>query len=119
MPSSVKADAAVDVDGLASNEAAVVADQKQTGRGDLVDMPLPADRDARRVRHAAMIPLGIVPPGVDAAGRNHIGADVLSSVFGGEGPRQPDQAHLCRRDMGASAAAGKGPVAGEEQDAAV
>ena len=38
-PRSVEADAAVDVDCLAGNEAAVVADQEQAGRGDLVDMP--------------------------------------------------------------------------------
>ena len=46
-PGSVKADAAVDVDGLAGDEAAVVADQKQAGCGDLVDISLPADREAR------------------------------------------------------------------------
>src|SRR6516162_3921582 len=115
---SVKADAAVDVDGLAGNEAAVVADQKQTSRGDLVDGALPAERNAGRIRHAAVIPFGVVPPSVDAAGRNDIGADVLSGIFGGERPRYPDQPHLRCRDMHASAAAAKGSVTGEEQDAA-
>src|SRR5215472_12586008 len=104
---SVKPDAAVDVDGLAGDEAAVVADQKQAGRGDFVDMALPAERNAGGIGHAAMIPLGIVPPGVDAAGRHDVGADVLPGVFGGERSRQPDQAHLRRRDMRPSAAAAK------------
>ena len=67
-PRSVEADAAVDVDCLAGNEAAVVADQEQAGRGDLVDMPLPAERDAGRIWHATVVPFGVIPPGVDAAG---------------------------------------------------
>src|SRR5215472_7582161 len=115
---SVKPDAAVDVDGLAGDEAAVVADQKQAGGGDL-DGSLAAERDARRIRHASMIPFGVVPSGVDAAGRDDVGADVLSGIFGGERPRHPDQPHLRRRDMHTSTAAAKGSVTGKEQDTAV
>src|SRR6516164_11732986 len=92
--------------------------KKQTSCGDLVNMSLAAERDAGRIRHAAVIPFGIVPPCVDAAGRNDIGTDVLSRIFSGERPRYPDQPHLRRRDMHASAAAAKASVAGKEQDTA-
>src|SRR4029079_19580155 len=62
--------AAVDVDRLAGDEAAVVADQEQAGGGDLVDMPLPRERDAAGVRLVVAVPFGIVAPRVDAAGRD-------------------------------------------------
>src|SRR5215472_2507165 len=75
--SSVIVGAAVDVDRLAGDEAAVVADEKEASGGDLVDMPLPAERDAGRIRHTALVPFGVVPPGIDAAGGHHIGANVV------------------------------------------
>src|SRR6516165_5141952 len=65
---SVIVGTAVDVDRLAGDEAAVVADQKEAGGGDFVDMTLPAERDTGRIRHAALIPFGVVPPCIDAAG---------------------------------------------------
>src|SRR5271169_5829587 len=68
----IVAGAAVDVDGLAGDEAAVVADQKQAGGGDLVDLPLAAERYAGGTRGMSPIPLGMVTPGVDAAGRDHV-----------------------------------------------
>src|SRR6266567_976923 len=40
----------VDVDGLAGDEPGAVADQEQAGRGDLIDLPLPPERDAGSVR---------------------------------------------------------------------
>src|SRR5881398_2528013 len=40
VPGSVIAGAAIDVDRLAGDEAAILADQEQAGGGDLVDMPL-------------------------------------------------------------------------------
>src|SRR6476619_5602452 len=67
--SSVVVGAAVDVDGLARNEAAVLANQKQTGRGDLVDMALTPERDALGVWQPVAVPLRIVAACVDAAGR--------------------------------------------------
>src|SRR5580700_1877129 len=116
---SVVARAAVDVDGLAGDKTAGVADQKEAGGSDLVDMPLTAEWNTGGVRDPPLIPLGIVPAGVDAAGGDHVGPDVLRGELGGQGSRQPDQAHLRRRDVGASAAAGEGAFAGEKQDAAV
>src|SRR5271163_4809695 len=80
--SSVVARAAVDVDGLAGDEAAVVADQKEAGGGDLVHMPLTAQWNPGGARHPPLIPFGIVPPGVDAAGGDHVGADVLGGELG-------------------------------------
>ena len=44
--SPVMVGAAADVDRRAGDEAAVVAEKEQAGGGDLVDMPLPAERDA-------------------------------------------------------------------------
>ena len=41
------AGSAADVDGLTGDEVAIVPDRKQPGRGDLIEMPLPVDRDAR------------------------------------------------------------------------
>ena len=48
------------MDGLAGDEPAAVADQEQAGRGDLVDLPLPPERDAGSVRRTIAIPFGIV-----------------------------------------------------------
>src|SRR5262245_15174538 len=75
---SIVMGAAVDVDGLAGDEAAVVADQEQAGRRDLVDMSLPGERNAGGIRHAPLIPLGVVAPGIDAAGRDDVGSDVVT-----------------------------------------
>src|SRR3984893_13890206 len=84
----------VDVDGLAGDEPAAVADQEQAGRSDLVDLPLPPERDAGSVRRAIPIPFGIVTPGVDAAWRDDIYPDVVRREFRGEPARQTDQRHL-------------------------
>ena len=108
------------MDRLPGNEAAILADQEQASRGDLVDMPLAAERNTAGVRHMAAIPFGVVAPGIDAAGRDHIDADVVRGELGGEPARHADQPHLRRREMGAAAAAsGNRAVAAEEQDAPV
>jgi hypothetical protein len=65
---SVVSRAAVDVNGLAGDEAAIVADQKEAGGGDLVHLPLTAQWNPGGARHTPLIPLGIVAPGIDAAG---------------------------------------------------
>ena len=65
---SVVASAAVDVDGLAGDEAAVVADQKEAGGGDLVHVPLTTQWNAGGARHTPLVPLGIVATSIDAAG---------------------------------------------------
>src|SRR5437763_6692148 len=116
---SIVARATVDVDRLAGDEAAVVADQEEAGGGDLVDMPLTAQWNADGARHPPLVPLGIIPASIDAAGGDHVGPDVLGGELGGQGSRQPDQAHFRRRDVGAPAAAGKSAFAGEKQDAAI
>src|SRR6266849_4310637 len=74
---SVIAGAAVDVDRLAGDEAAIVADQEQAGGGDLVDMPLASQGNAGGARRPPLIPLGIVAPCVDAARRDHVDPDVV------------------------------------------
>src|SRR5262249_2359160 len=56
---SVVRDAAVGVDGLSGDEAAVVGDQEQAGGRDLVDGALPPERDPGGVRRAPLIPLGV------------------------------------------------------------
>src|SRR5215469_7503817 len=71
---SVIVGTAVDVDGLAGDETAIVANQKHAGRGDLIDMPLAAQGDAGSTRHSALIPFRIVAPGIDAAGGDDVGA---------------------------------------------
>src|SRR5579884_84580 len=117
---SIVRGAAVDVDGLAGDEAAVLADEEQAGGGDLLDGALAAERDAGGVGDAAVVPLRVVAPCVDAAGRDDVDADVVRRELRGEAARQPDQPHLRRRDVGAAgAAAGEGAVADEEEDAAV
>ena len=52
--------AAIDVDRLAGDEAGILTDQEQTGRGNLVDAALPAERDASGVRQATLIILRMV-----------------------------------------------------------
>src|SRR5689334_18752303 len=117
--SSVIPGAAVDVDGLAGDEATVVADKKEAGGGDLVHLALTAQGDAGGARRMPLIPFGIVPPCVDAAGGDHVGPNVVRGELGGQPSRQPDQPHLRRRDMSAAVAADKSSLAGEEQDAPV
>src|SRR5438445_8018639 len=116
---SVESRAAVDVDRLAGDEAAVVADQEQAGGGDLVDMPLTAQGNPGGARHMAAIPFGIVSPGIDAAGGDDVGADIVRGEFDGERTREPDQTHFRRRHMNPSAATGEGALAGKEQDAPI
>ena len=93
---SVIVRAAIDVDRLAGDEPAILADQEEAGRGDLVDLALPAERDAGGVRQATVILLGIVAPRVDADRRHDIDPDVVRREFGGEPARHPDQSHLRR-----------------------
>ena len=71
-----------------------VGDGAYSGRGDLVDLPLPPERDAGSVRRTVAIPFGIVAPGVDAARRDDIYPDVVRREFRGEPARQTDQRHL-------------------------
>jgi hypothetical protein len=52
--------AAIEVDRLPGDEAAILTDQEQARRGNLVDIPLPAERDAGGVRQATLIPLRMV-----------------------------------------------------------
>src|SRR5271155_4025882 len=78
--------APVDMDGLAGDEPAVIANQEQAGRGDLVDLPLSPKRDTGGVGRAIAIPFGIVAPGVDTARRNDIYPNVVRREFGGEPP---------------------------------
>src|SRR5260370_26657067 len=89
---SVIAGAAVDVDRLAGDEAAIVADQEEAGRGDLVDLALAPQGDAGRAGRAALIPFGVVAPGIDAAGRDDVDPDVVLGEFGGERAGHPDKA---------------------------
>src|SRR5271170_2520137 len=108
------------MDGLAGDEPAVIANQEQAGRGDLVDLPLSPKRDTGGVGRAIAIPFGIVAPGVDTARRNDIYPNVVRREFGGEPTRQTDQGHLGCREVSATAAAARiGSVADEEQDVAV
>src|ERR1700675_2095002 len=72
---SVIRGAAVDVDRLAGDEAAAVADEKQAGGGDLVDVTLAAERDAGAVRRPVAVPFRVVAPCVDAARRDDVDAD--------------------------------------------
>ena len=53
---SVVVVAAIDVDCLAGDEAAILADQEQAGGGDLVDAALPAKRDTGGVRQMTLVP---------------------------------------------------------------
>jgi len=94
---SVIVRAAIDMDRLAGDEAAILADEEQAGRGDLVDAALPAERDAVGVRQAILIPLRMVAPRIDAARRNDINPDVMRRELGGEPAGHADQAHLCCR----------------------
>src|ERR1700730_4820572 len=91
---SVIAGAAIDVDRLAGNEAAIVADQEQAGRGDLVDMPLASQGNAGGARRPPLVPLGVVAPCVDASRRDDVDPDVVLREFAGERPRHADQPHL-------------------------
>src|SRR5262249_15621494 len=116
---SVEPRAAIDVDGLAGDKPAVVADQKQAGGGDFVDVPLTAEGDAGCTRRVSAVPFGGGSSGMDAAGRDEVGADVVPGEFNSQRARHPDEAHLCRRYMSPSAAAGEGTFAGKEQDPSV
>src|SRR5713101_3939772 len=111
--------AAVDVDGLASDEATIVTDQKQAGGGDLVHPPLTPQWNAGGARHMPLVPLGVRSPCIDAARGDHVDPDVLCGELGSQPPGQSDQTHLRRRDVGTSAAAAEGSFAGEEQDASI
>src|SRR5580692_483112 len=96
----------VDVDSLAGDEPAAIADQEQAARGDLVDLPLPPERDAGSVRRTVAIPFGIVAPGVDAARRDDIYPDVVRREFRGEpAPNRPAPSWLLRGQPGESAQA--------------
>ena len=53
---SVVVGAAIDVDCLAGDEAAILGGQEQAGGGDLVDAALPAKRDTGGVRQMTLVP---------------------------------------------------------------
>ena len=94
---SVVVGAAIDMDCLAGDEAAILAHQEQAGGGDLVDAALPAERDAGGVRQMALIPLRMIAPRIGAARRNGINPDVMRRKLGGEPAGHADQPHLrCR-----------------------
>ena len=80
--------AAIDVDRLSGDEAGILTDQEQAGRGNLVDAALPPERDAGGVRQVTLIPLRIVAPRIDAARRNDVNPDVMGSKLRGE-PAMP------------------------------
>src|SRR5207244_2094369 len=82
--SSIARGAAIDVDRLAGDEAAIVTHQKQAGGGDLVHLPLAAQGNTGGARHTPLIPFGIGSAGIDAAGADHIDPDVLRGEFGGQ-----------------------------------
>src|SRR4029077_13243077 len=112
--------AAIDVDRLSGDEAGILTDQEQAGRGTCVDAALPPKRDAGVVREVTLIPLRIVASRIDAARRNDVNADVMGSEFRGDPPRHAYQPHLrCRQMSGATAACGNRAVADEEQNAPV
>ena len=75
--------AAVDVDGLASDEATIVTDQKQAGGGDLVDPPLTPQWNAGSARHMSLVPLGVRSRRIDAARGDHVDPDVPRGELGG------------------------------------
>src|SRR5215472_10932411 len=117
---SVVVCAAIDVDRLSGDETGILTDQKQAGRSNLVDMPLPPERDAGGVWQATLIPLRMVAPRIDAARRNDVDPNIMGSEFRGEPARHADQSHLRRRQMSAAtAASGNRAVADEEQNAPV
>src|SRR5277367_5158528 len=87
---SVIVRAAIDVDCLAGDEAAILADKEQAGSGDLVNAALPAERNAGGARQATLIPLRIVAPRIDASGRYDIDPDVMRREFRGEPARHAD-----------------------------
>src|SRR5215472_9147620 len=97
--------AAIDVDRLSGDEAGILTDEEQTGRGNLVDLALPPERDAGGVWQVTLIPLRIVASRIDTARRNDVNADVMRSEFRGEPARHADQPHLRRRQMSAASAA--------------
>ena len=104
---------------LAGDEAAVVADEEQARRGNFIDRSLTPERNARRARRPALVPLGIGARRVDAARRDHIDPDVVRGELGREPSRQPHQTHLRRRHVRAPAAAHEGAFAREQHDASV
>ena len=71
--------AAIDVDRLSGDEAGILTDQEQAGRGNLVDAALPPERDAGGVRQVTLIPLRIVASRIDTARRNDVYADVVGA----------------------------------------
>src|SRR6266511_3126877 len=111
---SVVRHAAVRVNGLTGDETPVVGDQEQAGGGDLVHRPLTSQWNAGGGRRSSLVPLGIGPRGVDAAGTDHVDPNIVRGELGGETARQPHQAHLRGRDMGAPGSAHEGPFTGEE-----
>src|ERR1051326_9076507 len=115
-PPSIIPRSAVHMDRLACDEAAIVTDQEQTGRGDLLHLALAAQRNPRRVRRPALIPFRIVAPCIDAARRNDVHPDVVRRELAGQSASKAHQPHLRRRHMRPPAAADERALAGEEQD---
>jgi hypothetical protein len=52
---------------------------EQAVRGDLIDLSLPPEWDVIGFKRPVAIPFGIVAPGVDAARRDDIDPDAISS----------------------------------------
>src|SRR4029077_2707637 len=102
------------------DEAGILTDQEQAGRGNLVDAALPPERDAGGVRQVTLIPLRIVASRIDAAWRHDVNADVMGSEFRGEPARHADKPHIpCRKVRAAAAGSGNRAVTDEEQNAPV
>ena len=60
--------ASISVDGLSCDEAAVIGDQEEAGSGDLLDLSLASQRDARGIgRSALWVPFWVFSGGVDAS----------------------------------------------------
>ena len=115
---SVVGHAAVRVDGLAGDEAAVVGDQEQTGGGDLIHRALAPQGNAGGARRAALVPLGIGARGVDAARRDHVDPDVLRGELGAR-PRASPTSPIFAAETWARPIHRRRPLAGDEQDAPI
>jgi hypothetical protein len=74
---------AVGVNGLASDKAAVITDQKQAGVGDFLYGPLPLQGNAGGVWRPPLIPFRVGTRGIDAAGGNHVDPDVVRGKLRG------------------------------------
>ena len=58
---SVESHATIDMDGLASDKAAVITDKKQAGGGNFLDRSLPSQGNTGRIWCPPLIPFWIGP----------------------------------------------------------